>query len=141
MRAPPLRSVQRCLSLRLRFCADDRRRRVEDDLRRAVVPLELDGRHFGKVVLEVEDVAQVGAAPLVDRLVRIADDAQVAVDFGEPPDQQVLRPVRVLVLVDHDEAELLAYFARTVGDCSNSSTVLSSRSSKSSALASLSALR
>ena len=60
-----------------------------------------------KVLLEVEDVAQVGAAPLVDRLIGIADDAEVAVDLGEPADQQVLRPVGVLVLVDHHEAELL----------------------------------
>ena len=35
---------------------------------------------FGKVVLEVEDVAQVRAAPLVDRLIGIADDAEVAMD-------------------------------------------------------------
>ena len=49
---------------------------------------------------------QIGAAPLVDRLVRIADDAEVAVLLGQPLDQQVLRAVRVLVLVDHDEPEL-----------------------------------
>ena len=59
----------------------------------------------GKVVLEVEDVAQVGAAPLVDRLVGVADDAQVAVHADQLLDQQVLRPVGVLVLVDHREAE------------------------------------
>ena len=59
-----------------------------------------------EVVLEVEDVAQVGAAPLVDRLVGIADDREVAMDLGEPADQQVLRPVRVLVLVDHHVPEL-----------------------------------
>ena len=28
-------------------------------------------------------------------------------DVGEPADEQVLRPVRVLVLVDHHEPELL----------------------------------
>ena len=60
----------------------------------------------GEVALEVEDVAQVRAAPVVDRLIRIADDAEVAVDFGEPADEQVLRPVRVLVFVDEDVAEL-----------------------------------
>ena len=57
-------------------------------------------------MLEVEDVAQVGAAPAVDRLVGIADDAEVAVDLGQPLDQQVLRPVGVLVLVDEDVPEL-----------------------------------
>ena len=94
------------LVLAVAVLADDGRRGVEDDLRRAVVALELDDRRFGEVVLEVEDVAEVGAAPLVDRLVRIADDAQVAMDLGEAADQQVLRPVGVLVLVDHHEPEL-----------------------------------
>ena len=58
-------------------------------------------------MLEIEDVAQVGAAPFVDGLIRIADDRQVPVDLGEPPDEEVLRPVRVLVLVDHDVLELV----------------------------------
>jgi hypothetical protein len=48
----------------LRLRADDRRRRVQDDLRRAVVLLELDDRRVGKVLLEVQDVAQIRAAPL-----------------------------------------------------------------------------
>ena len=67
------------LVLAVAVLADDGRRGVEDDLRRSVVALELDGRRFGEVLLEVEDVAQVGAAPLVDRLIGIADDAEVAV--------------------------------------------------------------
>ena len=59
-------------------------------------------------MLEVEDVLQVGAAPFVNRLVGVADDAQIAVPAGEALNEQVLRPVRVLVFVDHQEAELLA---------------------------------
>jgi hypothetical protein len=46
--------------------SDHRGRGVQDDLRRSIVPLELDDLRFRKVVLEVEDVPQVGAAPLVD---------------------------------------------------------------------------
>ena len=90
-----------------------------------------------EIALEVEDVAQVGAAPLVDRLVRVADDGQVAVHAGELLDQQVLRPVGVLILVHHDELELAGIALAHGGAWSNSSTVFSSRSSKSSALASL----
>jgi chemotaxis signal transduction protein len=44
-------------------------RRAEDRLRRAVVLLELDDGRVGIVVLEVEDVADVGAAEAVDRVV------------------------------------------------------------------------
>ena len=66
------------LLLAILVLGDDRRGGVENHLRRAVVALEPHDRRFGKVVLEVEDVLEVGAAPLVDRLVRVADDAQIA---------------------------------------------------------------
>ncbi len=88
----------------LRVARDDGVGGVEDELRRAVVPLELDDRRVGVVALEVEDVADVGAPPAVDRLVVVADDGQVAVLRGERPDPEVLRPVRVLVLVDVEVA-------------------------------------
>ena len=58
------------LVLAVAVLADDGRRRVENDLRRTIVAFELDRRRFRKIVLEVEDVPQVGAAPLVDRLIR-----------------------------------------------------------------------
>ena len=58
----------------------------------------------GLVALEVEDVAQVGAAPGVDRLVVVAHDAQVVMRGGERPDDPVLGRVRVLVLVDVEVA-------------------------------------
>ena len=57
--------------------------RVEDQLRRAVVLLELDDRRVRVVALEVEDVLDVRPAPAVDRLVVVAHDAQVAMRGGE----------------------------------------------------------
>ena len=59
-------------------------------------------------MLEVEDVPQIRAAPLVDRLIRIAHDAEVPVTRREAVNHQVLRTVRVLILVDHQVLELLA---------------------------------
>ena len=56
---------------------DDRVRRPEDRVRRAVVLLERDRVGPTEVLLEVEDVANVGAAQSVDRLVRIAHHEQV----------------------------------------------------------------
>ena len=58
---------------------DDRVGGREDRLRRAVVLLQLDDLGVGVVLLEVEDVADVGAAEAVDRLVVVADHRQVAV--------------------------------------------------------------
>ena len=75
----PAFAVQSFLSLRAALLRDDRVGGVEDQLRRAVVLLELHDRRVREVALEVEDVAEVRAAPGVDRLVVVADDAQVAV--------------------------------------------------------------
>ena len=123
------------LLLAVAVLADHGGRRIEDHLRRAVVPLQPHDVRVGEVVLEIEDVLQVGAAPLVDRLVGVADDAEIAMAFGQAAHQHVLRPVRVLVLVHHHEPELLAVPGRGCdADLSNSCTVFSSRSSKSRAL-------
>ena len=88
---------------------------VEDQLRRAVVALELDDGGIRPVALEVEDVAQVGAAPRVDRLVVVADDRQVAALPGERVDPQVLRAVRVLVLVDVEVVPAILVAGQDVG--------------------------
>ena len=102
----------------------------EDRLGRAVVLLELDHARVGEVVLEVEDVADVGAAEAVDRLRVVADDREVAVPdragvgrtvarlraaalrrapaADEQLQQPVLRVVGVLVLVDEHVAEGVA---------------------------------
>ena len=58
-------------------------------------------------MLERQDVANVRAAKLVDALVVVSHDAEVAVAPGQLLDHDVLRPVRVLVLVDHDVGEAL----------------------------------
>ena len=101
----PARVVRpQLLVLARRVARDDRVGGVEDELGRAVVLLELDHGGVRPVALEVEDVAQVGATPRVDRLVVVADHAQVAVAGGEGADPQVLRAVGVLVFVDVEVA-------------------------------------
>ena len=80
----------------------------------AIVLLHADDLGVGKVLLEVEDVGDVGAAKAVDGLVVVTDHCQVAVLRGQHPQQLVLRPVGVLVLVDHDVLELLAVLIEDV---------------------------
>src|SRR3984885_5694757 len=53
----------------------------EDVAGRAVIALEPDHGGAGKVVLEAQNVVDLGAAPAVDRLVVVAD----ARDFFSPP--------------------------------------------------------
>ena len=62
---------------------------------------------LGKAALELQDVADVGAAPAVDRLVRVPHHAHVAVGLAEQLHDLVLGVVGVLELVDQDVAEAL----------------------------------
>ena len=61
----------------------------------------------GEVVLELEDVADVGAAEAVDRLIGVTDDHQVAMLLGQQLEPPVLGVVGVLVLVDEHVSEAL----------------------------------
>ena len=70
--------------------------------RRAVVRLEGDDPRAREVLVEVEDVLDLGAAPAVDRLVLVADGAERLRALAEELDEGVLRGVRVLVLVDQE---------------------------------------
>ena len=71
---------------------------------RAVIALEADDHRAGKIVLEAQNVVDVGAAPAVDRLVVVADAAEIAMPLGEEPQPQILHDVGVLVFVDENVA-------------------------------------
>ena len=60
---------------------------------------------LGKSRSKVEDIAEIGAAPTVDRLILVAHHADVAVLLGKQAHQLVLAAVGVLILVDHDVVE------------------------------------
>ena len=66
----------------------------EDVRGRAVVLLEPDDLGAGEVLFEAEDVGDLGAAPAIDRLVVVADAAEVAARLGEQ-----LQPVVLAALV------------------------------------------
>ena len=123
---------EQLLVLAVEVVADHRVRGIQDVLRRPVVLLEQDHLRVREVALELDDVADVGAAERVDRLVAVADDRQTRAGDAavstpqrtaervvgleilrklgrhrtrELADERVLRVVRVLVLVDEDVAE------------------------------------
>ena len=100
-------SVHRALPLAPDVAGDDRPGGGEDVAGRAVVLLEADGDAPGIVDLEVEDVADLGAAPAVDRLVVVADDAEVVMAGGEVTHQLILDAVGVLEFVDEEVMETL----------------------------------
>ena len=80
----------------------------EDVAGRAVIALQADDRRAGKIVLEAQDVVDLGAAPAVDRLVVVADAAEVLARLREQPQPEILRDVGVLVLVDQHVAEAVS---------------------------------
>ena len=77
---------------------------VEDGVGGAVVLLQLDDLGLREMLLHVEQVGYLRAAPAVDALVVIADDAQVAMLAGQGLDELELRGVGVLVFVHHHVA-------------------------------------
>jgi len=80
-------------------------RGFEDHLGGAVVLLELHERRAREVVLKGEHVAHVGPAPAIDRLVVVADHAEVAVPPRQLLHEEVLRGVGILELVHQDVDE------------------------------------
>ena len=83
----------------------------EDVFGAAEILAEVDDAGAWVVFFEVEDVFDVRAAPFVDRLVRIADDTEIRIVFGEAPGDGVLRLVGVLIFVDQDVLEAGVEFA------------------------------
>ena len=131
---PAAFSVQSALSLRCVLLAISFAGDGEDRLGRAVVLLEPHDLRVGVILLELEDVLDVGPAPGVDRLVRVADDADVAVPQRQRVGDDVLGVVRVLVLVDQDVLEPLLQLRAAPPGGRGTRGRSSSRSSKSSAL-------
>src|SRR5436190_997843 len=94
---------------------DERVRRGEDRLCRAVVLLQANDLGVWKILLEVKDVAYLRAAEPVDRLCVIADHEEVAVLLCEQLQEPVLRAVGVLILVDQHLLELVRVAVAYVG--------------------------
>ena len=91
----------------------------EDMPRRAIIALQPHDLRAGKILLEAQDVIDLRAAPAVDRLVVVADAADVALRtigacLREQPQPQILDRVRVLVLVDEHIAEAPLIFGEHV---------------------------
>ena len=94
---------------------DQARGGAQDVPGRAVVALQPDHPGAREVMLEAQDVADLGAAPAVDRLVVVADAGEVLVRLGEQAQPEILRDVGVLVLVDQEHAEAALIVGEDVG--------------------------
>ena len=106
---------EEALLLALDVVGDQLGGHAQDPLGAAVVLLQPHHADGGKILLELEDVVQIGPPPAVDRLVGVAGDRQVGMVDREGPGHGVLGQVRVLVFVDQDEAVSLVQLGADLG--------------------------
>src|SRR6185503_8800554 len=76
--------------------------------RRAIVLFKPDQPGRSELLLEVEDIPDVRAAPPVDRLIVVTDNDDVTVTAAEELDELELGAVGVLILVDENELKPVA---------------------------------
>ena len=83
-------------------------RRVEDVGGGAVILFELDNAAVREILLEFQNVADIRAAPAIDGLIVVADDAHVMPLARQQAHEHILRVVRILILVYMDIMEAIA---------------------------------
>ena len=88
---------------------------AENGFGRAVVLLQADDLRTLEGVFKGQNILYRRAAEFVNTLVVIADNADVAVLFGEHAHKLILHAVGVLVLVHHDVFELVLIVAEDLG--------------------------
>ena len=69
----------------------------------AIVALQANDGRAGEILVEAENVIHLGAAPAIDRLVIVADAADVGTTLREQPQPHVLRDVGILILIHQHE--------------------------------------
>ena len=80
-------------------------RRRQNMWRRPVILLQPHHMRAGKILFEPQDVAHLGPAPAIDRLVVIPHAADVPMRLRQQPQPQILADVGILILVHQNVAE------------------------------------
>ena len=115
-RSPASPSVNSVLPKSALVAGDQTGGGCKDMAGRAIVAFEADDLRAREILVEAQDVVDLGAAPAIDRLVVIAHAADVGRTLRQQSQPQVLDDVGVLVLVDQNVAEAAVVFlARTSG--------------------------
>ena len=84
-------------------------------MRRTIILLQQNDSRVWIILLKIQNVTHVRAAPTVNRLIRISDDAKIFVFGGKLLRQNVLRDVGVLILVNGNVLETLLITLQNVG--------------------------
>ena len=73
---------------------------IDNRLRRAIIALQLEELGVGIAVLESKDIAYIGSTEGIYGLRVISHYADIILRFGELFDNEILRIVGVLILID-----------------------------------------
>ncbi len=90
-----------------RIAADQLTGGAQYGLGAAVILLQPDDFGVGIIVIEVENIADLGPSPAVDRLIIIADHAEVIFRADQQLHKPILNPVGILKLIDQQVPEAL----------------------------------
>ena len=88
---------------------------TQDLRRRTIVALEPDHLGAGEILLEAQYVVDLGPAPAIDRLVVVADTANVLVSLGQQSQPQILSNIGVLILIDQHVFEPALILLQHIG--------------------------
>ena len=91
------------------------RGRAQDLRGGTIVLFQPDHLRARKILLEAQDIADLGPAPAIDRLVVIADAADIAMGLRQQPQPQILGDVGILIFVDEDIAEAVLPAGQNIG--------------------------
>ena len=85
--------------------------RIDDVLRRTIVPFQFEQAIVGVLIFETQHIVDVGSAKRVDTLGIVADYADAPVFLAQTRHDQVLREIRILILVyQHIAEQFLIFF-------------------------------
>ena len=88
---------------------------VENILRTAVVLFKTDNLCALEGIFKGKDIFNRSSSEFIDTLVIVADNADIAVFFGEHTDKLVLHLVGVLILVNHYVLKLILIIFKHLG--------------------------
>ena len=94
---------------------DDTLRGFKNVTRAAIILLQLHYFSAREIALEIENIGEIGAAPRVNRLPIVADNANIALGIDQKFDHFVLHGVGVLILINQDVLEFLLPFLPNFG--------------------------
>ena len=88
------------LAIAIAIVCDDLVGGIKNVWSAAIVLLQLDDLRPWKHLVEAQDIAGVGTAPTIDRLIVVTHNAEIVVLLNERSNHHQLRSVCVLVLVN-----------------------------------------